>query len=309
METIFIFLLAIILDLFAGDPPDRFHPVAWLGKLIALQMKLISRKNIKLQLACGVMFILLSTAAITATAILILNWLMTINTVLYIIFAAILLKFTFSIRGLFKAAVKIKKQLQKDNIDSARTHLKALVSRDTGNLEKDQIIAAVTESVAENSCDSFIAPVFYFLIFGIPGAIAYRIINTYDSMIGYHGEWEYFGKFAARFDDVLNYIPARISAFLLVIASWVCSNNTANSWKVMWRDHNKTESPNAGWTMSAIAGALEVRLEKAGHYALGDNNQSISLTTLDSSLKIIIIVISIWAFISIAIQGVIVAAG
>ena len=128
------------------------------------------------------------------------------------------------------------------------------------------------ESVAESTCDSLVAPLFYFLLLGVPGAIGYRVVNTLDSMIGYHGKYEYLGKFAARLDDVLNFIPARLTALLLVLAAFVMKRNGRKAWQTALREHAKTESPNAGWPMAAMAGALDVRLEKVGHYQLGKEN-------------------------------------
>jgi len=123
--------------------------------------------------------------------------------------------------------------------------------------------------VAENVSDSFVAPLFYFLFLGVPGAAAYRTVNTLDAIVGYHGRYEYLGKCAARLDDVLNFLPARISGVLLVAGAYFSRLRGRRAWRTMLRDHNTTESPNAGWPMSAMAGALGVRLEKAGFYRLG----------------------------------------
>jgi adenosylcobinamide-phosphate synthase len=118
-------------------------------------------------------------------------------------------------------------------------------------------------------------------------------------MVGYHGEWEYLGKFAARLDDVVNFVPARVTGLLIVLAAWICKKNVSQAWRIMLRDHKKTQSPNAGWTMGAIAGALGVQLEKAGHYKLGDNHSSLSLDTIDASLQMIMVAAVIWSLLSI----------
>jgi adenosylcobinamide-phosphate synthase len=156
------------------------------------------------------------------------------------------------------------------------------------------VISAAIESCAENICDSFVAPLFYFAIFGLPGAIAYRIINTFDAMIGYHGDREYTGKFAARLDDVANYIPARISALLIVIASAMTGNSITHALRIMSRDHKKTESPNAGWSMSAMAGSLGVELEKIGQYRLGDNHRSLNFSLIADSQHIMLATAALW---------------
>jgi adenosylcobinamide-phosphate synthase len=218
-----------------------------------------------------------------------------IGTVSYVIVAGVLLKFTFSLRGLRQAANTVRKSLAQLDLAQARGSMYALVSRDTTKLHQGQLVSATVESAAENTSDSFVAPLFYFLLFGLPGAIAYRIVNTFDAMMGYHGEWEYLGKFAARLDDVANFIPARITGIIMVLATGICERNTSQAWHIMLRDHKKTQSPNAGWTMSAIAGALEIQLEKVGHYQLGDNHRSLSVETIDDSLKIVYASAAIWS--------------
>ena len=129
--------------------------------------------------------------------------------------------------------------------------------------------------------------------------MAYRMINTFDAMIGYRGRWEHLGKFAAWVDDVANYIPARISALMIVMAARISNKNTSGAWHIMLRDHNKTPSPNAGWTISAVAGALGVQLEKEGHYKLGDNSSPLSVNTIDASWQIVITAAVVWGLISI----------
>jgi adenosylcobinamide-phosphate synthase len=123
--------------------------------------------------------------------------------------------------------------------------------------------------MAENACDSFFAPLFFFLFLGVPGAIGYRVVNTLDAMIGHHGKYEYLGKLAARLDTAANFIPARLTALAIVCASWIWHRKASLAWKIMFRDRKNTESSNAGWTMSAVAGALDVELEKVGYYKLG----------------------------------------
>jgi adenosylcobinamide-phosphate synthase len=308
MTAIYIFLLALLIDITLGDPPDRWHPVAWLGKLIGFETRMATGKGKKLQFTLGAILVLFTAAALGTVIYFLTQYLENLNTIAYIITASLILKSTFSIRGLVKAASRIKREIVKERLGDARQDLNWLVSRNTSNLNREQVVSAAIESVAENTCDSFVAPVMYFLIFGIPGAVVYRIVNTFDAMIGYHGKWEYFGKFAARFDDVLNYIPARISALLLVAASWALRKNASRSCAIMWRDHGKTESPNAGWTMSAVAGALGIRLKKTGCYRLGDDIRAISTNDIDTSLRIASAAAGIWAAVIFTVLGVIIAA-
>jgi len=299
MEIILILLIALALDFIFGEPPNIWHPIAWLGKLISLETKYAPQRNKIRQLAYGISMVLITLGLIVTAVYFMLAYLSELSFVLYIITAGLLLKFSFSLRGLGQAIDTIKGSLAKDDLCQARVSLKSLVSRNTTKLSKSRIISATVESAAENICDSFIAPLFYFLFLGVPGAIAYRVINTFDSMVGYHGRWEYLGRFAARLDDVANFIPARITALIIVLASLIRRKNTSQAWHIMIRDHNKTESPNAGWTMSAIAGALGVRLEKINHYRLGDAQYHLSLNTINESRQIIIATAAIWCLIAI----------
>jgi len=299
MEIIIILLIALALDLIFGELPNAWHPVAWLGKLISLETRLAPKRDKLRQLAYGVSMVLITLVLIVTAVYFWLAYLREFNLVAYVIVAGLLVKFSFSLRGLRQAIEAVSRLLAKNNLNQARISLKSLVSRDTDELNKSQMISAAVESAAENICDSFVAPLFYFLLFSVPGAIAYRVINTFDAMVGYHGHLEYLGRFAARLDDVANFIPARITALIIVLASVICRKNTSQAWHIMIRDHKKTESPNAGWTMGAIAGALGVQLEKAGHYKLGDNHFPLSLDTIDTSRQIILVTAIIWCSISI----------
>jgi adenosylcobinamide-phosphate synthase len=294
MEHIFILLIALTLDIIFGEPPNAWHPVAWLGNLISLETKLAPQRGKFRQTAYGAGIVLVTLGLIVTAIYFLLAQLSELNLIVHVMVAGILLKFSFSLRGLGQAVDSVKRLLSQDNLEQARLSLKSLVSRDTAKLSRSQVISAAVESAAENICDSFVAPLFYFFIFGVPGAVAYRVINTFDTMIGYHGRWEYSGKFAARLDDVANFIPARLTALLIVLAAWICRKNTSQAWHIMARDHNKTESPNAGWTMTAVAGALDVRLEKAGHYRLGDDHIVLSLNTIDASRQIIMVAAVMW---------------
>ena len=153
----------------------------------------------------------------------------------------------------------------------ARRSLRSLVSRDARTLAPPLVAMAAIESVAENTTDSFVGPWLAFALLGLPGAFAYRAVNTLDSMIGYRGRYEYLGKASARLDDLVNLIPARLSALLMLVAGrLLCALPAGRGWRIAMRDRGLTESPNAGWTIGAAAGLLGVALEKTGHYRIGD---------------------------------------
>jgi adenosylcobinamide-phosphate synthase len=182
------------------------------------------------------------------------------------------LKASFALTALGKAGFQVARALEAGNVGAGRAALRSLCSRDPSDLDREELVAATVESLAENASDSFVAPLLYYAIFGVPGAIAYRAINTLDAMIGYRGRYEWLGKFAARLDDVANWIPARLTAALLLTGGAIVRADVRGGWRVMRRDGGKTPSPNAGWPMAAMAGMLGVVLEKQGVYRLGDGD-------------------------------------
>lgn len=303
MDILLVLLLALALDTAFGDPPNRYHPVAWLGGLIGLQFRLAPH-GAKRQLIYGGLMVLITAGAATALTYFLFTYLRTAQPIAFVILGGIALKLTLSLRGLRQAALLVKRQVLAASDADARQSLKSLVSRDTSELAPAEMLGAAVASVAENSCDSFTAPLFYFLIFGLPGAVAYRVVNTYDAMVGYHGEYEYLGKAAARLDDLMNLIPARLTALTLVGAAWLCRQRVGDAWRAMRRDHRRTPSPNAGWTMSAVAGALGIKLEKRGVYTIG-GTQAASPGSVDLALRLLNTGALIWGLGAIAITGVV----
>ncbi len=304
MELLFVLLLALVLDLLLGEPARAIHPVVWIGKAISFLEKFAPTSSKSSpsagegrvrQLAYGCVMVLLIVFIFAAPVYFLLLYVNRISYIAWIIIAALLLKPTFAFRELHLTALEIKVLLARDNLKEVRKKIPALVSRETRSLGKSALASATVESVAENISDSFVAPLFYFLFLGVPGAVAYRVINTCDAMIGYHGRYEYLGKFAAALDDILNFVPARISGLLLVLAAYLSRRNGKNAWRVMILEHGKTESPNAGWPMSAMAGALRVRLKKAGYYSLGNANNPLSPSLIASGVKLADVSALLWA--------------
>jgi adenosylcobinamide-phosphate synthase len=209
---------------------------------------------------------------------------------------------TFAWRALIQAGKSVRRDLESGETNGARYDLRALVSRETRQLETPLLAAAAIESLAENASDSFIAPLFYYHLLGLPGALAYRAVNTMDAMIGYHGRYEFLGKIPARLDDVLNYIPARLTTLLLILASRISAGHASRAWEIARRDHTRTSSPNAGYPMSAMAGALNVRLEKVGHYRLNENGRQPQPEDIHRAAKIVSIALAIGLVLSTVIQ-------
>ena len=273
-----VLFLAVLIDLVLGEPPARFHPTVWMGRHISFVEKWSPKKNL-LGLLAG-LSIAITLPAIWGTGAYFLSlWLQDVNSLAYILVGAVLLKTTFSVRMLHREAALVRGHLDQGDMEQVRARMSSLVSRDPSELTAEQATAATVESVSENINDSFLAPWLFFALFGLPGAFVYRMINTLDSMIGYRGVYEHLGKASARLDDLVNLIPARLAGLLLVAASGILpGQRIAGAWRIMWQHHGRTQSPNAGWTMSGMAGALGVQLQKVDAdvgYTLGEPNRPI----------------------------------
>ena len=270
---VLVLLLALLLDLTLGEPPNRLHPTVWIGKTVALAERVAPgpQAATAAQLIYGGAMALLIPAVWGAAAWAVSFGLLQLHPLAYLVVVAALLKTTFSVRMLHRVAADIGRILTAGDVAVARRQMSALVSRDTSQLTVGQMAAGAIESVAENITDSVVGPLLAFALFGLPGAAAYRAVNTLDSMVGYHGRYEYLGKASARLDDLVNLIPARLAAALLWLAAvGIPGMAGGRAWRIMLAHRGRTESPNAGWTMAAMAGGLGVTLEKVGHYRLGD---------------------------------------
>lgn len=208
------------------------------------------------------------------------------GSIISILLSAIILKVTFAVRCMHQFAMDFSSAFESERLEDARKQLTFLVRRDPWKLGQRQMISAAIESIAEGIADGAVSPLLYFSIFGLPGAMAYRAINTLDSMVGYKDQMHReVGFFSAKLDTIANYIPARISALLLALSALILGENARRSLQILKRDHSKTESLNAGWPMSAMAGALGIELEKRGYYRLGDKNEELSTDHISRALR------------------------
>ena len=265
-----VLLVALALDLTLGEPPNRWHPVAWIGRLLGHGARLAPQGPPWLLLLHGTLLVLLVAGAAAAGAWLVTGW-ASPWPLLRMLVAAWLLKCAFSVRRLFGSVREVQQALARGDLDGARRALGLhLVSRPTGDLDEGAVASAAVESLAENLTDSLTGPLVAYAVGGLPTAVAYRMVNTADAMLGYRSErYEHLGKAAARLDDVANLLPARVAALALVAASAVSGYSPTEAWRGAWQGRRATASPNAGWTIGAMAGALGVVLEKVGHYRLG----------------------------------------
>jgi len=280
--------LAVAIDQVFGEPPAALHPVVWMGKVIALSERLARVRGRLAQLALGAAIALAIPLAFAAAA-----WFaegaLRAHALLEIVIGAAILKTTFALRSLRRAVSSVRDQVEAGQIETARASLRALCSRDARALDGPALVAATIESAAENASDSFVAPLFWFSLFGLPGAMFYRTVNTLDAMIGYHGRYEWLGKASARLDDVLNWVPARLTAALLLIGGALVGLDAKRGARILRRDGAKTESPNAGRPMAAMAGLLGVELSKPGHYRLGDGVRALLPKEIDRAWRAVFV--------------------
>jgi len=257
------FLVGYLLDLGLGDPAAWPHPVRWLGRLIAFWEALLYQPRIWAGVLFWVAVIATSLVAGVGTVVVagkISSWAQIIITT-YLIYTGL------AGRSLHQETLKVEAALARGNLEESRRRLAMLVSRDTAPLNEAEIRRATLETLAENVNDGVIAPMFYLLLAGVPGLILYKTTNTMDSMVGYKNErYRNFGKAAARLDDVLNFLPARLAGWLLCVAAYLAGLNRQEAWRVLRRDGGRSLSPNAGRPMAALAGALGIQLGGPARY-------------------------------------------
>ena len=292
IESIAIIFFALTIDFTLGDPKNKFHPTAWIGSLIAKITPSLKNSSNTLEKLGGIILIVISSAIVASLIILLdvgINMITTdyLSIIISIIVGGILLKTTIAIKGMEKHALAVVNSLENNNIISARNNLSMIVKRNTKDLDKNHVFSGVVESISENTVDGITGPLFYFGLFGLPGAFVYRIINTADSMIGYKTNiFKNIGWFAANCDTILNYIPSRLTGFVMIFSAMILGYDWKRSYKIMIRDGGKTQSPNAGYPMAAIAGALGTRFEKIDHYFLGDGKVSFSKEHVKSTITL-----------------------
>ena len=292
LESIFIIGFAILIDLIFGDPKNRYHPTAWIGILIAKFTPLAKHHNPIFEKINGILIIIIISGIVISLlsglnigiSLISIDY---ISLIVSVLIGALLLKTTIAIRGMEKHATSVLESLESNNLDLARNYLSMIVKRNTTNLDKNHVLSGVLESISENTVDGITGPMFYYAFFGLWGAFVYRIINTADSMIGYKNDFfKNLGWFTAISDTILNYIPSRLTGLIMIVSAAILQNNWRNSYKVMMRDGNTTESPNAGYPMAALAGALETKFEKINHYKLGDGEITLTKYHVYSAIKI-----------------------
>ncbi|MDY4574950.1 MAG: adenosylcobinamide-phosphate synthase CbiB [Intestinibacter sp.] len=289
--------IGYITDLIIGDPYSFPHPVKYIGKLIKVVENSV-RKTAKTDkgLKIGGFFLWFVTVGTTFAVTYLVMRLARFNTVVYVIINSIVIYTTLATKCLKDEAKKIYEVLKTGDLQKSRTQLSYIVGRDTANLDEKEIIRATVETVAENTVDGLIAPLFYAFIGGAPLAMAYKAINTLDSTVGYKNEkYLHIGFASAKIDDIANYIPSRISVILFTIGNFFLGNDYKNCFKIAIRDRKNHKSPNCAFSEGAVAGALGIQLGGTNVYfgevvykpTIGDKTREIEVEDIARTNKIL----------------------
>jgi adenosylcobinamide-phosphate synthase len=295
------FTVGFVLDLLIGDPYCLPHPVRWIGKLIdyltnkLLKQEYTSKKKNRNGLIL-VILVILATIVISGS-ILVVSY--TINSYFGIIIESVMSYQCLASKGLYTESMKVYRALKERGLEAGREAVSMIVGRDTASLDEIGVTKAAVETVAENTSDGVIAPMIYLAIGGPILGMAYKAINTMDSMIGYKNDRFYdFGKYAAKLDDIVNYIPARISALLMIFSCMFLGSgfSMSNAFRIFKRDRFNHASPNSAQTESACAGALGIRLAGPASYFgkivdkpfIGDELRAVELEDIKRANKLML---------------------
>ena len=289
--------IAYVLDLIFGDPQNIIHPVQIIGKMINIGEKSLLGKKYKsdrkykffagmilnitvISLTYGITYLIHRTSE---------------NSIIFTVAEIYLMYTVFSINSLAREGNRVYNILKEGNIERARKDLSYLVSRDTETMDEKMIIRSTMETISENTVDGIVAPMMYMFLGGLPLSMTYKAINTFDLMVGYKNEkYMDFGKFSAKLDDVANFIPARITGILIVIASMILGYDYKNSLKIFIRDRKNHSSPNSGHAEAGVAGALGVQFGGKVSYfgkevdkpVIGDKTKDFELEDIKKNIKI-----------------------
>jgi adenosylcobinamide-phosphate synthase len=261
VNHIFILIIALLIDLTVGDPSEKrekFYPIVWISRLMYFFDRITRRGDARREKILGVVYSLLTISIFSLPCLLLLS---VPSELVYVVLSALIFKMTFTIKGLERFG---RNALETANLEAKRAAVGKIVSREVADLDMAHLDSAAIESVAENLTDSVIAPFFYFLLFGVFGAMVYRVVNTLDAVVGYKTErYLHFGWFSAKVDDLLNYVPERIAAGLILFTSH-------SNWRDLKTEVNKEKEGNKHLTIAAMSHALRVKLEKKGYYVVGE---------------------------------------
>jgi adenosylcobinamide-phosphate synthase len=300
--SIFVLLAGILLDILLGDPSPnspyafyyKIHPTVLMGNYIATLKCHLKNPNAQKEKVNGVVLGIISilTFALPTFFVLWLVWFFLgsfsiwLSITVYSLIGIVLVKFTICIKLETDWAKAAAKAIAANDLDEARKYAH-FSRRDSSNLDGSQISSAVIESMAENIIDFKFSPIIFYSLLGVTGAIAFRVINTLDGMVGFKDKENInIGWFSANLDHFVNFLPSRLTGILIIASAAVLGKDYKKAWEIAKRDHSKTQSRNHGWPMAAMAGALHVQLEKPGKYTLGDPAEKLDSNKIMEAVKI-----------------------
>ena len=290
-----VLVLALLLDLIFGDPSPNYphklqfklHPTVWMGKLTKTLEPHFKNPNPKKEKFNGVLLALTVILTFTLPTYFGLKIIYTyLGILVYVLVAALILKLTICMKLETDWGKAAAKAIEAEDMNEARKYAH-FSRRDNKDLTAPQIVSSVIESMSENLTDFRLSPIVYYAFFGVPGAVAFRAVNTLDGMVGFKDpEHLHIGWFSAVFDTIVNYIPARLTTILIILAAAILGEDYKSAWTIARRDQAKIPSTNHGWQMASMAGALRVKLEKPGQYAVGDPIQELDSNKIITALRI-----------------------
>lgn len=295
MEVFFIMLavlvFAILLDLIFGEPPWQsripLHPTVWINAFVKRIVPFFRNKNARIEKINGALLALITIFLVAIPTFLILNFFQLFHILLYVVFAALTLKLALCIKLETQIAQNAAKAVKDNDLAKGRECVAMFSRRKVDNLNGQQVVSAVIESMAENLTDFKLSPLFYYSVFGVTGAVVFKTINVLDGTVGFKDKKHInIGWFSAKLDTIANFIMSRWTALFIVLASPFAGGSYRNALKIMLRDRKKVPSINHGWPMAAIAGGLNVMLEKPGYYAIGDESEELAPEHIYKALRI-----------------------
>ena len=279
IDAVLIVVLALLIDRFIGEVPNAIHPLRWMGNLLGAIDRRIRNRGTRMTSVLGflsylLVFILFSGIGLLITTV--CRYYVSdivspeVGEVLWIVASAFIFKISFAIFSFRKHCDPIRKDLDEGRVEDAAAKVQMIVSRNTKGMDAEHIASSCCETVSENLVDSVYSPVLYFGLFGIPGAVMFRCANLMDAMWGYlNDKYGRLGFFPAKFDDVLGFITSRVSPYFVALAGMILHMDWRASVPAAKAEHNKTPSPNSGWSMTAVAAVLGISMEKRGVYVMG----------------------------------------
>jgi adenosylcobinamide-phosphate synthase len=290
-----VLILAIVIDWIIGDPPPppwkslyyKLHPTVWMGNLTNALKPHFKHPSPRREKLNGVLLAMVMIVTFTLPVYFGLKIIFTyLGVIVYALVAALILKLTICIKLETDWGKAAAKAIESGDLKEARRYAH-FSRRDNKDLTGPQIVSSVIESITENLTDFRLSPMIYYAFFGVPGAVAFRAINTLDGMVGFKDpENINIGWFSATLDTIVNYIPARLTTILIILSSAILGEDYKNAWTIASRDQAKVPSLNHGWQMAAIAGALNIQLEKPGHYIIGNPTEELNSYKIIQTLRI-----------------------